>query len=482
MFITTKTPLFKLSMLLLFCLLMASCNKSDDSEPTPTSIPGISEKDTQVIPIACSDCDHVVDSPTIDGDVLGIQPGATICLNGYYNHTLTFINIKGTVDKPIIIKNCDEKVATVDPANRPFGIKFQKSEHFKLLGNGGGDSNYGIKVSTDNGFFLTLQTYTTNFEVARVEIAGKSTNRSGFAGIGVKTSPYEDCNAFTDPNRAGWIMKDIILRDNYIHDTDGEGMYIGHGFYNGRTESQCGFRTYSHSIHGVKIFNNTIENTGLDGIQMKNCDKDVEVYGNVIKRYARKGEGAHDEGIYIGDGTTGKFYNNIIIDGGTGIMIHGMGNLDIYNNVVINATDFALAAYHGASVYRFPDGYFNIFNNTFHNTSNEYAYCFYNGPNGNNGGAKRLVNNIFVSPNLQESKTFFRSGTVTFDQISNNLLTRSIDEIKFADFAQNNLSILSGSPAIDAGIDLKSFGITLDIKGEARPKGANFDQGAYEVQ
>lgn len=47
----------------------------------------------------------------------------------------------------------------------------------------------------------------------------------------------------------------------------------------------------------------------------------------------------------------------------------------------------------------------------------------------------------------------------------------------FVDAANNNLHLSSGSPAINAGIDV---GLTGDYDGVARPQGAGFDAGAYE--
>lgn len=466
----------KLAMILIpLGIFLAHCkNDSDGKDPIIPDVTGVLEDE----PIACSDCDFLISASDwkIDGTELGIQPGDIICLSGNYND-LTFVNIEGTKEDPVIIKNCDEKIAVIDPSGRPFGVKFQHSHDFKLLGNGGG-GDYGIKISTDDGFFLTMQTYTTDFEVARVEIAGKSTARSGFAGIGIKTSPYEDCEVFTDDTKSAWVMRNIVVRNNYIHDTHGEGMYIGHGFYNGRTESQCGERTWSHSIKGLRVFGNLVENTGLDGIQIKNADEDVEVYNNVVNGYAKDDDtGAHDEGIYIGDGTTGKFYNNLIMDGGTGIFVHGMGNLDIYNNVIVDVYDYAFFAAGGPSVYRFPDGYFNIFNNTFH-SKGTYAFAFFNGPEEREkGGIKRLKNNIFLAPNAEE---FGRNGAEL--DSSNNIFTADVNFFQFVDLQGGDLNIKSGSPVIDAGIDLSEFGVVDDYRGVDRPQRSAYDLGAFELE
>jgi hypothetical protein len=40
----------------------------------------------------------------------------------------------------------------------------------------------------------------------------------------------------------------------------------------------------------------------------------------------------------------------------------------------------------------------------------------------------------------------------------------------------------TGSPAIDAGTDAAAWGVAVDIEGTARPLGAAWDIGAYEVE
>ncbi len=466
---------YKVLFLLIIVSLCLNCGSDDD----PKVADEIDIPELEVEPIACDECTHVIDEWTTDGTELNFQPGDIICLDGNVEYgNLIFRNFNGTSEKPIIIKNCDSEVAFINGTNSGYGLKIERSSNFKLLGNGGG-GDYGIKISTDGGFYLTMQTFTTDFEIAGIEIAEKTSGqRNDFAGIGVKTSPYEDCDLFADETKSAWVMENVIIRNNYIHGTKGEGMYIGHGFYNGRTESQCSQRTYSHSIKNLRIFNNILEDIGLDGIQIKNADDDVKVYNNYINGYAKDDDtGAHDEGIYIGDGTTGEFYNNTIIDGGTGIMIHGMGNLDIYNNVIIKANDYALFAAGGPNVFRFSDGYFNIFNNTFHSTGT-YAFAFFDGTEEREkGGIKRLANNIFVAPDVTE---FTRAGA-TLDS-SFNFFVKDISYFQFVDFGNLDLSLKSTSPAIDGGKDLSDFSIDEDILGTARPQGSEYDLGAFEYK
>lgn len=249
---------------------------------------------------ACSDCDFVIDTKAgvVEGKDLNIQPGDIIGLSGAGDNykNITFSNIIGTEDNPIIIKNCDGRA--IIESTHSFGVKFKHSKHFKLSGDGDENEEYGIKISTTNGFFLTFEFFTTNFETYQIEIAGLEPNGigedNGFAGIGIKTSPYQDCVTFSDPSRKAWVMEDVTVRNCYIHDTGGEGIYLGHGFYTGRKESACSEITYSHSIQHVRIHDNLIENIGYDGIQIKNADLDCKLYNNVIFNYGTIDNGAHN--------------------------------------------------------------------------------------------------------------------------------------------------------------------------------------------
>ena len=371
-------------------------------------------------PTDCKSCDFIVWEYETNGSELGIKPGDVICLSAFKNYNrLLFTHIVGTEEKPVIIRNCGGTAKVYSKAG--FGIKFENSKHFKVLGDGGHDK-FGIRISTEKGFFLTMEKFSSNFEIARVEIAGPVENglgnESGFAGIGVKTSPYQDCELFADSTRTAWVMRDVRIHHNYIHDTGGEGLYIGHGFYKGRKEKQCDSVTYSHSIKGVRIHNNLIENIGYDGIQIKNADEDVAVYGNVIRNYGTKNNGPHNEGLFIGEGTTGKFYENLVDTGtGNGCQIQGMGNLDITNNVFINSGENGIYAAHGSQVIRVKGGYFNISDNTIYNSA-KAGFVFYN----NDGGPKIFANNKVVL-----AGTLNKKGAVV--EMKDNLFTNEAGKV-----------------------------------------------------
>lgn len=416
------------------------------------------------------DCDYVVKGYFNDGKKMNLKPGDVICLEGNktYNRLL-FQNIIGTEGDPIIIKNCGG-VAAISSKNA-FGIKFEHSKHFKLMGNGSGDK-YGIKVSTDVGFYLSMERFTTNFEISNVEIAGTKQNgigdRAGFAGISVKTSPYQDCDLFADRSRTSWTMRDIMIKNNYIHDTGGEGLYIGHGFYTGRKESRCSNVTYSHSIRGLTIKHNLIEDVGYDGVQIKNADHDVNVHDNIIRNSGNRNKNGQNEGLFIGEGTVGTFYNNFIDGGsGNGIMIHGLGNLAIYNNVVVKSGKNGIFAANGEYVTRINNGYFYFANNTICDAK-DYGFMFF----GKGGGHKAFVNNLVVN-----TKKYAKAVDVDMES---NIYVKQIDNAGFVDYRNKDFHLNSSSVAKDKGYDLRPYALLEDFDGKPRPQGGKFDVGAFE--
>jgi hypothetical protein len=435
-----------------------------------------SKNSTEEVPVTftCDQCDYIISGYRTDGVELDIKPGQVICLDASvkYNN-LVLSNIKGTAASPIIIRNCGGIAKLI--STESFGLKFEYCENFKLLGDGTGENNYGIRISTRSGFYLTTEYFTTDFEIAQIEIAGLSKNGlgndAGFAGMGIKTSPYQDCDLFRDATRKAWIMKNVSIHDNFVHDTGGEGMYIGHGFYKGRKEADCTDTTYSHSIQGLRVYNNRIANTGFDGLQIKNADKDCEIYNNVILNYGTLGENGQNEGLFLGEGVTGKVYNNFVNFGtGNGLRFQGMGNNDIFNNVIMNSgRDGFNAAGSQYSVY-IPGGYFKIFNNTIYN-SKEAGLVFFT----TNGGVKHIINNLVVGAAELNPKGAEVLSTY-------NLFTQNSGEVKFVNAAKGDLRVNNGSTAIDAGFDVRILmpELTFDCLNNARPKGTGFDIGAYE--
>jgi hypothetical protein len=431
---------------------------------------------------SCAECDYIVKGYHNDGNKINIRPGQVICFDASMTYkTIKFSNIKGTPDNPIIIRNCG------GVANITAGLRFEHCENFKLIGDGWSEARYGIKVSTASSFFIAFEMFTTDFEVAQIEVAGYNKNGigegSGFAGMGVKTSPYQDCQLFTDSTRQAWIMRNVHIHDNWVHDTGGEGMYIGHGFYSGRKEKRCGFavKTWSHSIKGLRLHHNLVENTGWDGIQIKNADEDTEVYNNVIRNYGTLNHKAHNEGLMLCDGVTGKAYNNLIDTGtGHGIMFQGMGNNDVFNNIILNAGEDGFNGTGSSMGLYLPDGYVRIFNNTIYNSKKD-GFTFFN----SRGGEKLIMNNLVIKAGRKlypkGAKVTLANNIFTQDSTILELVTASL---KPATTDVKDVFLLPYPKAINNGTDVRQYlpDMKFDFFYHDRPKGKGFDIGAIEFE
>lgn len=438
-----------------------------------------------------NNCKHTItlQQNYIDGSKLNIQPGDTICIESGARLSLKLINFHGSADKYIVFRNSGGAVV-VSNNTMTYGISIENSSFFRFTGTGSSQFRYGIRVlGTKSGASgLSVGNLSTNFEVDHIEIAN-----TGFAGIFSKTDPVCDLSK----NKGNFTQYQSYYHDNYIHNTGGEGMYIGHSFYSGWTTT-CGGDTvvlYPGELKGVRIYNNLVDSAGWDGIQVGCATADCEIYNNKVTNYGIAKVGAQHTGIQIGGGTTGKCYNNKIINGsGMGIAVFGIGNNDIYNNIVVNAgynyypNDSTIRIY---GIYcddreTIPGSSFNFYNNTIVNSKSD-GIRFTSIASRNN----RFYNNIIIHPGSYLSYTRIpaqsayintgaRSGVDAI--ISNNYFYKDASRILFADTLNYDYHLTRNSPAIDAGMNLSLFGINSDHDYQQRPLGFGFDIGAYEFK
>lgn len=459
----------KPAILILLLLAFAQCQNEELIEPA------IEPKEDLDIRSAsaesCSTCTYIIPSNThvIDGRALNIKPGAIIGLrssNSYKN--IVFRNIVGTATQPIIIKNCDG-TALINGTGMTFGLKFENSKCFKLSG-GNAPGVYGIKVIGSHNS-VQLEKLSNEFEVDHLDISG-----SGFAGVMAKTDPT--CDDATI--RGNFTMTNVKIHDNYVHDTKGEGLYIGNSFYARGRVLSCGTRL-PHEIHNLQVYNNIVKNTGWDGIQIGSATKGALVYGNKIENYGMLNSKNHNNGVQLGEGTGGYFYNNSILTGsGVGLMILGLGDNVVHNNIIVKAGSFGIFCDE-----RFTPGPgFQFLNNTIVNPKSD-GIRIYSEKLPNNV----IVNNIIVNPGSfstysyprtsQDSYIYKLSKTMNVT-ISNNLLTRDVNAPKFVSALANNFRLSSTSPAVNKGKSISNYNITRDFYNESRLKGTTYDIGASE--
>lgn len=149
------------------------------------------------------------------------------------------------------------------------------------------DGNSGLDISA-----------ATDFEVEYLEV-----REVDFAGMTMKTDDDGD-----------QLMENVLIHDNYIHDTGSEGLYIG------STQSQP-----QHKITSWEFYNNRVLRTGTEAIQLGQLAGETKVHNNVFGPAAIDWRAAfqvyQDNNFQIGlrEGHL-QVYNNIFI-GAAGSMI-----------------------------------------------------------------------------------------------------------------------------------------------------------------
>jgi hypothetical protein len=404
----------------------------------------------------------------VDGQVLGIKPGAVICLSAsnFYKN-VNFQNIVGTATAPITIKNCGGTVV-LNATGMSYGVKFGKSKYFRFTG-GSTEGVYGIKIQSGH-INLSAEALSTNFEIDHIEATS-----AGFAGIMAKTDPTCD-NATI---RGNFTMRNVSIHDNYVHDCAGEGLYIGNSFYKAGVSTSCG-RRYPHEIHYLKLFNNKIRNSGWEGIQVGCATIGAQIYDNSVVGYGRKNAAAQNNGVQLGEGTGGKFYSNFIKTGpGNGLIVLGLADNTIYNNIIVDAGSNAIFCDDRVTT----GTGFKFLNNTLINPKQDgiRIYAEYL--------TSVIYNNIIVNPGSYSTYTYPRSSHEAYVyklsdkvnlQMSNNYFTRTISNLKFAAYTSDNYKLTSASPAIDKGKNISTYAITKDFYKDLRLQLSAYDIGASE--
>lgn len=414
----------------------------------------------------CDECDHVIKTNqfSFDGDQLNIKPGDIIGIASGIRGKIIFRNIQGTKDKPVKIINCDGNVIIESDGN---GILLLNSSHFRLTGTDIIKQDYGIQIrNTPKGAQgIVVSGRSSDFEIDHIKI-----HNTGFSGIMVKTDPSCKTNTY---ERGKFTMYNILIHNNFIHDIPGEGLYIGNSFYTG-TKGYCGYVQYPHEIRNIKIFNNTIKNSGWEAIQLGCAVDSAEIFDNYIFNFGTQNKKSQNNGIQVGLGTTGKVYNNYIEKGpGAGIVIQGIGNNLIFNNIILNVD-------HGINVNVRPTpldsdvvskgflGGVYIINNTIGNANigiSEYI---------NRASGNTLYNNHFLNV-----KKWNGLKPYTAWDVSHNLVENKGDEYMYNLKNRIEGSINIQPMALGQGKDVSCYEIVFDFNRKERLPN-NYNVGAIE--
>ena len=427
-------------------------------------------------------CDIEIASDVVDVNGSDINPGDVVCLLAGNKDFLRLIDIQGTEAQPITVINKDGPV--VINTDHFYGVKFDNCKHVIFSGTGDNGTVYGIQIKrVGGGAGMSVDNMSTNIEIENVEIS-----YTLIGGIYAKTEPYQgDCDDLI--TRDKFTMYDLKIHDCYLHDIADEGFYIGSSKYTGQTIYECDdIVVLPHIIEGVEIYNNIVENTGWDGIQVSSAPVDCKIYNNIIRYDSYEEEPYQMSGILIGGGAKCDCYNNQIYDGkGDGIDIFGLGDMKIFNNLIVRAgrtfkPDDENLFKHGIYIGELvtdPGATFKLYNNTIISPkSSGIKYA------NNDATMGYIKNNLITDPGQLQYNPNSAYLNISSDpqkvEISNNYNAPDNSTPKFVNYNSNDFDLKPDSPAVNYGTSLTNEGIIFDIEDRFRPFHTYFDAGAYE--
>jgi len=421
-----------------------------------------------------------------DGSQLSIKGGDTVFIEPGHRDHLRFYNIHGDSLNPVVFINIGGLVEISTTTNN-YGFQVYDCSYFKLTGTGTDSLTYGIKIgytpAGTNG--LSLDGFSTNYEVDHIEVLN-----SGFAGI--CANPVPDCDNLL--NRGNFTRMNTLFHDNYVHNTSGEAFYIGSSFYNGYTILCDSVQkiVYPHEIHGLKIYNNIVDASGWDGIQVGCATKDCEIYGNRISNYGVLNITDQNFGIIIGAGTGGKCYNNLIVNGtGNGMCVFGIGGNLIYNNIIVNpghALNDIMATARANGIfcddrYTTDGSSFCFLNNTIISPTGD-GIRFFSKLSKNN----IICNNIILNPGTLGAYSPYDNPDLPFVYtipgvdvtISTNYYSKTVSASVNYGNPDEVYTYCKALPVLDKGIDVTDYGIMEDFYHNNRKINNTCDIGAFE--
>jgi hypothetical protein len=208
-------------------------------------------------------------------------------------------------------------------------IRLQKDvHHVKFMGNGAEGIPYGFKcknLAFNRANHLLIESIEAGPNLK--DAAGKG----GGVGIYGKQDPYVDQPWTWYPN---YVSTKITINKCYVHDVQGEGMYIGHTYPSGDPDQG---NRIPQRMDSVTISNCIVRRTGWDGIQLSNARNGGRIFGNDVSDFGFDDIDGQRAGIISGGNTNADVYNNVVTNGtGNGIQFFGYGRMECYGNTITN--------------------------------------------------------------------------------------------------------------------------------------------------
>lgn len=410
------------------------------------------------------------------GSTLQLQPGDTLCIPAGDYEFIQLGKLKGTKEKPIVITNCGGQVRVgINTHKSDNAFSISSGEFLEISGSGTTGIEYGFDINGLNldGTQMVGMYFgngSTDFDVHHMYVHDASLL------LVAKTTQTCDHPEYWEGQ---YVMRNAKIHHIKGRNSQYEGFYIGNTHY--VLNLSCG-DAKSHHLENLEVYDNDVQNTGWDGIQVCMADMgENKVYNNIVRNYGTAQLDAQSYGLLMGGGSAVKVFNNIVDKGYLpGIALYGSGVSYVYNNVVSNISNGEGITVADKLILEPVTAW--IYNNTIYNTGpigiKIYAYQTETG--------HKVYNNLVInsgSPGSYPSNGYYIRGAqnIKFD-FANNFFFVTPQEAQVVDAAAGNFRLTSYSPVIDAGRDMRDMGLTQDLDGNGRPWNNKYDGGAYEFQ
>lgn len=423
----------------------------------------------------------------------GIRAGDRVVLESGTRDPLKIQNCKGSAERPIVVTNDPSGdgptiIRRRSSNSKGFVFSCNDCEHFVLdgtfgwlnspagttCGSLGGENSCGIQVtSTAQGdapsAYIAFIGSSSNFTIRGVEVNGRWPSIST-DGIGISVN---DQNFNLSDNPGKW-RENILIENNYVHDVEGECLYVGPNWeFEGNVDDL--------KLRDIEIASNLITDCGWDGIQLKSAIAGVNrIHHNTVVRTgkARDDNASQHIGISLYESGNGFIHNNWIEDAGEHGIQHFLHRIppsygelqsSIYNNVIIAPGQTGPQPGKGITVSRndrAAQPRTTIFNNTIIGPEDSGILI---GGSVSVGGVIR--NNIIAD-----------AGGAAISAPDNVVTsanrTGSAASMNFMNASALNFRLREDSGAVDTGSSI--IYPEDDFDGTRRPQGTQPDIGAYE--
>jgi hypothetical protein len=428
--------------------------------------------------------EHAIGKSESSFDCSRVSPGDTVTIASGTRGPLKISNCQGAEGKRITIRNDargSEPVTIRRDSGSGGGFVFSCMNCIYVDIDGSAKwqgapqgKTYGIKVTMTGGgspsAFMRIAGLSRFVTIRNIEIDGAWPSVAK-DGIGLSINDHTIKMAAYP----GLWREGFLIENNYVHNVQGEGMYIGPNYREGDLP-----------LRNVEIRYNRVEDTGWEGINTKSMwAGNNSIHHNVVIRAGSNGSAVNKPTQYSGinnNAGTVKIYNNWVEKTGQhGIQVwtvdgpkisEGVGPFDvrIWNNVIVDAGSLwkpHMANSYGINVGAMagcerPDA--TIFNNTIVQsresairlTSDVAGGSVHDNIVAGSGG-----NAIVIPPSVRQANN--EVGTIA--------------QMGFVNATQRNFRLTAGSPGRNRGGT--GFPQT-DFDDVARPQDGAPDLGAFE--